>query len=103
MTLPSTLVSVQIVAGSAVAAQADEPAPVDQTPPAEQTPPAAEQVPPLAEPAPPAEATPKGKLTGRAIDKGTKEGLPAATVIIKGPDGNQSFATELDGTFTLEL
>jgi outer membrane receptor protein involved in Fe transport len=42
-------------------------------------------------------------VLGRAIDKSTGEGLPAATILVSGPTGNQSFATELDGTFALAL
>jgi len=70
--------------------------PAGEAPPAEAAPAAPSADP---EPAP----MPKGKVTGKAIDKATGEGLPAATLIIKGADGNQSLATELDGTFTLEL
>jgi hypothetical protein len=86
---------------------ADQPAqpPADQAPPADQgqQPPADPAQQPPADQAPAADTRPKGKITGKAIDKTTKEGLPAATLIIKGPDGNQSLATELDGSFTLEL
>ncbi|HEY4179988.1 MAG TPA: TonB-dependent receptor [Kofleriaceae bacterium] len=53
--------------------------------------------------APPAEQTPTGTVTGRVIDNASKEGMPAATISIKGPGGDQTLATELDGTFTLKL
>jgi outer membrane receptor protein involved in Fe transport len=54
-----------------------------------------------APPAAPTAAAPT--VVGRAIDKSTGEGLPAATIIVAGPGGNQSFATDLDGTFALTL
>ena len=80
----------------AEAPPADPPAPApEQTPPAE-TPPA-EQTPP----APPAEAPKQiGTVKGKLTDKISEEGLPAAVIAIK---GGQSLATELDGTFTIEL
>nr|MBA3502760.1 carboxypeptidase-like regulatory domain-containing protein [Deltaproteobacteria bacterium] len=69
-------------------AVADEPAP---TPPADQPPADAPPTPPA-----PATGTVKGKLT----DKISEEGLPAAMIAVR---GGQSLATELDGTFTIEL
>ncbi|MBL9015007.1 MAG: TonB-dependent receptor [Myxococcales bacterium] len=81
------------------------PAPPAEAPPAgtapAQTPPA--EAPPAE--APPAEAppAPQGTVSGKLIDNSTKEGLPAATIQIKGPGGDQTLATELDGTFTLSL
>jgi outer membrane receptor protein involved in Fe transport len=82
-------------------ARADDPAPQD--PPAD----------PPAEPAPPAEPKPEKKpepadvkpatVKGSVIDNNTKLGLPAATIQIKGPAGDQTIATELDGTFKLTL
>jgi outer membrane receptor protein involved in Fe transport len=109
-----TLLVLAVLTGSVAPTFAEEPAPtpptepapaepappVEQAPPAEQAPSADEQPP---SEAPAADAKPKGKVTGRAVDKSTNEGLPAATLIVKGPDGNQSVVTELDGTFTLEL
>jgi outer membrane receptor protein involved in Fe transport len=109
------LVSMIVVAGGATA-QADDPAPPANPPPAEATPPAdappADQPPP-AETPPPADTTPAdapppappahGTVKGRITDKATKEGLPAATLVIKGGKGDQTIATELDGTFTLDL
>ena len=99
-------------AGDAPPTQAPTPPaepPPAQTPPADtapaQTPPA-ETPPAEAPPAetPPAEAPPpQGKVSGKLIDNSTKEGLPAATIQIKGPGGDQTLATELDGTFTLSL
>ncbi|MDX2088780.1 MAG: TonB-dependent receptor [Kofleriaceae bacterium] len=50
-----------------------------------------------------APATPMGTITGRIIDKSTGEGLPAATIMVKGPAGDQVVASELDGTFKLPL
>ncbi len=101
------LVSV-LVAGGATA-YADDPAPAPpveaeappaETPPAE--PPPAEPVP--AETPPPEPPKAHGTLKGRITDKSTKEGLPAATLVIKGAaSGDQTIATELDGTFTLDL
>ncbi|MEJ7597257.1 MAG: TonB-dependent receptor [Kofleriaceae bacterium] len=79
-----------------------EPPPVEPTPPAEAPPaePPAEQPPA----APPAEAPkPVGTIKGKVIDSILEEGLPAATIQIKGASGDQTVATELDGTFTLTL
>jgi hypothetical protein len=42
-------------------------------------------------------------VAGSVIDSNTKLGLPAATVQVKGPGGGQTIATELDGTYTLQL
>jgi hypothetical protein len=43
-------------------------------------------------------------ITGSVIDNNTKEGLPAATIQVRGgPTGDQTIATELDGTYTLQL
>jgi outer membrane receptor protein involved in Fe transport len=84
-------------------ARADEPAPA---PPADSAPPPAEPAPPPsptppAEQAPPAEAIQAtGTIKGRLSDKISEEGLPAAMITIA---GQQSLATELDGTFTIAL
>lgn len=78
-------------------AVADDTAPA---PPADAPPPA----PPAEAPAaPPADAKPTGTVKGKLTDKISEEGLPAAVIQIKGTDGAQSVATELDGTFTLAL
>ena len=81
------------------------PAPSD-TPPAADTPPPA-STPPPADTAPAADsapAGPTGTVKGRVIDTSSKEGLPAATIVIKGgASGDQTLATELDGSFTLTL
>jgi outer membrane receptor protein involved in Fe transport len=85
---------------TATASADDAPPPPPETPTEQPTePPAAEPAPPEQPPAP----APKGKLTLRALDKVSGEGLPAATIIIKGATESQSLATELDGTFTVEL
>lgn len=98
----------QAPAGDAPPPPTDAPAeaPPAEAPPAE-APPA--EAPPVevspAEAPPPAEA-PKpvmGTVSGKVIDRGTNEGLPAATISIKGGAGDQTLATELDGTFTLQL
>ncbi|HEY4057964.1 MAG TPA: TonB-dependent receptor, partial [Kofleriaceae bacterium] len=57
---------------------------------------------PSAEPRPEAQG-PQGTVTGRVIDKATNEGMPAATISIQGASGDQTLATDLDGTFTLKL
>src|SRR5689334_11500052 len=45
-----------------------------------------------------------GTVTGRIVDGASKEGLPATYIQIKGgADGDQTLASELDGTFTLTL
>ncbi len=59
--------------------------------------------PPPAETPPPADAGPNGTVKGRLIDTASKEGMPAATISVKGAGGDQTFVTELDGTFTLQL
>jgi outer membrane receptor protein involved in Fe transport len=79
----SSLLFTALVLGAGTASADDPPAeaPVEEPPPA-----------------------PKGKVTGKIIDTATKEGLPAATIMIKGgSDGDLTIATELDGTFVLEL
>lgn len=113
--LRSGLLVSMLVAGGTYA-YADDQTPPPETPtaptdaPAEAPP--AEAAPAEAPPAeaPPAEAAPAeapppmGTLKGRVIDTASKEGLPAATLVIKGgPTGDQTIATELDGTFTLSL
>src|SRR5687768_9720147 len=58
------------------------------------------------EPAPaPVEApvTKTGTVKGKITDQISEEGLPAATIQLKGPGGDQTLATELDGTYTLQL
>lgn len=107
------LVTATAIVLGAGTVRADD-APPAETPPAEEAPPPAEQPAPPAEAAPaeappaeapPAEAppAPHGMVTGKLIDNSTKEGLPAATIQIKGPGGDQTLATELDGTFALSL
>lgn len=85
-------------------ADPDKPAdpPPDQDKPAE--PPADKPADPPADkpvdkPAEAATVTVKGSV----IDNNTKLGLPAATIQIKGPGGDQTIATDLDGTFTFNL
>jgi len=101
----SVLVSILVVGGSAYA---DDPAPPANPPPADAEappadPPPAEQ-PPAETPPPPEAPAPHGTIKGKVTDKSTKEGLPAATLIIKGGSkGDQTIATELDGTFTIDL
>jgi len=111
------LLSLAFVCTTAVVARADDPPPSEVPPDAPEAPPAkappaeappAEAPPAEAPPAeaPPAEAPPApahGTARGRVFDKNTGEGLPGATVQILGSDGNQSIATELDGTFVVEL
>ncbi len=94
----TTLLSL-IVACVFGTARADEPAPTPPTeaPPAE-TPPAE---PPPAEPAPAPVVT--GTIKGTIIDLQAQTGLPAVTIQIHGPAGAQTVASELDGTFKLEL
>jgi len=53
--------------------------------------------------APAAESAPAVTLKGLVTDPRTGEGLPAAYIQIKGADGTQTVATELDGTFQLQL
>ncbi|HEU0034310.1 MAG TPA: TonB-dependent receptor [Kofleriaceae bacterium] len=78
---------------------ADPPPPPAEPPPAQEAPPA-EPLPPPAEPAPVA----VGVVKGMVIDTISGEGLPAATIQIKGgAAGDQTIATELDGTFELKL
>ena len=87
----STALITLLVAGATGAARADEPAPAEPTPAA-------------AAPAETPAAGPVGKVAGRAIDTSTQEGLPGATVrAVGGPGGDRTIATEIDGTFTLEL
>ncbi|CAN5900772.1 TonB-dependent receptor [soil metagenome] len=97
----SLLFAAILVGGVTARAQApsgDTPPPAESpsdTPPPDVTPPPAETPPP---------ADPTGTVKGRVIDTSSKEGLPAATITIKGgPDGDQTLATELDGSFTLTL
>lgn len=101
----SSLLFTAFVLGAGTASADDPPAPPAEAPAPAETPPPAEEAPPPAEEAPPAPApAPLGKVTGKIIDTSTKEGLPAATIMIKGgADGDKTIATELDGTFTIEL
>lgn len=91
---------------------ADPPAdaPKDDAPPADPKPddnPKPEDKP--ADPTPadpkPVDSKPAATVTvkGSVIDNNSKVGLPAATIQIKGPAGDQTIATELDGTFTFTL
>ena len=107
-----------LVVGAIGTARADEPAPPAEAAPAEpppsppetppaQTPPAATpaEAPPVA-PAPPAPVAPTGTATirGSLIDNNTKEGLPAATIQVKGvPGGDITTAAELDGTYSIAV
>lgn len=76
------------------------PAPPPDSVPAE-APPAPEQAPAEAAPAP---AQPTATVKGRITDTLSEEGLPAAVIQIKGgKDGDRAIATELDGTYTIEL
>ena len=72
----------------------DPPAPPPADPPADK---------PADKPADPPPARPAGTIRGSIIDNNTKVGLPAATIQIKGPAGDQTLASELDGTFTFTL
>ncbi|MBS1121002.1 MAG: TonB-dependent receptor plug, partial [Deltaproteobacteria bacterium] len=93
-----------IIACVSGTALADEPtpAPPAEAPPAEAPP--AEAPPAEAPPAEPANpAQPAGLVKGKVIDRRTKEGLPAATIQIHGPSGDQTIATELDGTYAFTL
>ncbi len=60
----------------------------------------APQDPPI-DPAKPVDAS--VTIKGSVIDNNTKVGLPAATIQIKSAVGDQTIATELDGTFTFVL
>ena len=74
-------------------------APTD-APPAD-APPAAPAEPP---PSPPPAAAPMGTVSGSVTDKLSEQGLPAAMIQIKGgADGDKTIATELDGTYTIQL
>lgn len=57
---------------------------------------------PTAEPAKPAAAA-SVTVAGSVIDNNTKVELPAATVRVTGDGGDQTVASELDGTFTFTL
>jgi outer membrane receptor protein involved in Fe transport len=92
----SSLLAVILAASVGTAGAQPTPSPSDDAPPAE--------APPVD--APPAEApptTPTGAVTGKVLDQSTGEGLPAVTLVIKGPAGDQVVASELDGTFQLSL
>ncbi|MDQ3368905.1 MAG: TonB-dependent receptor, partial [Myxococcota bacterium] len=57
-----------------------------------------------APPAPAPAAAPTGTVTGTVLDNLSELGMAAATIqITGGPAGDQTLATELDGTFTLTL
>ena len=62
---------------------------------------------PTTDEAPPVEApvvVEPGYIVGRVVDGGTKEGLPAAYIQLKGgPDGDLTLASELDGAFKLPV
>ncbi|MGN6103840.1 MAG: TonB-dependent receptor domain-containing protein [Kofleriaceae bacterium] len=77
-----------------------DPAPTPPTEPAPTTPPAD---PAPADPAQATQAGPVATIKGSVIDNNTKEGLPAATIEVKGPEGGRMIATELDGTYVLSL
>jgi len=120
----STSLMALLVAGAIGTARADEPPPPVETPPAEappaETPPVEAppaEVPPAAAPpavAPPVEtpaptppaAAPAATATirGSLIDNNTKEGLPAATIQVRGvPGGDITTVAELDGTYSIAL
>lgn len=95
--------AIVLLLGAARIAGADDQAPA-RPPPAEQ--PSAEAPAAGEEPAPPPTppAVEPGVIVGRIIDGTSKEGLPATYIQIKGgPDGDQTLASELDGTFKLTL
>jgi hypothetical protein len=70
-----------------------------EAPPAEALP--AEEEP---EPLPPPPEVEPGYIVGRVTDAATSEGLPAAYIQIKGgKDGDQTLASELDGSFRLPV
>jgi len=78
------------------------PADAPPAPPAD-APPAAPAAPAESPPAPPP-AVPTGTVKGKVTDKISEEGLPAATIQIKGgADGDKTIATELDGTYAIQL
>src|SRR5688572_13913837 len=86
--LKSSLIGVML-AGTIGVATADDPSP---TPPDEPAAPAVE----------PKQA--KATVHGLVLDNNTKVGLPAAAIQIKGgAAGDQTFATDLDGGYTIEL
>lgn len=81
-----------MIAGAVDVAAADEPAP---------TPPTTE---PTSEPAPAPAAPETATVRGRVLDNNTKEGLPAATIQIKGgPNGDHTLVAELDGGYSFSL
>src|SRR6476620_1844998 len=105
--------AIVLLLGAARIAGADDQVPATPPPaaeeaplPAEEAPPAppAEEVPPAETPPPAAPVVEPGTFTGRIIDGASKEGLPATYIQLKGgPDGDQTVASELDGTFKLTL
>ncbi|MBA2544460.1 MAG: TonB-dependent receptor, partial [Deltaproteobacteria bacterium] len=122
LTRRSTLLAL-VVACAFGTARADDPAPQD--PPADPNAPAAPPAEPDKPADPPADKpadkpvdkpadkpvdkpvdkaeAPTATVKGSVIDNNTKVGLPAATIQIKSAAGDQTIATELDGTFELQL
>jgi len=102
--LASYLVAALVAPTSVLADESPPPDPEEAVPDAAPEP--APETTPDAEPAPAPEA-PAVKLTivsGRITDASTKEGMPAATIQLKNAAGEQqTFVTELDGTYKLEL
>lgn len=122
----STSLMALLVAGALGTARADEPAPPVEAPPAEaptaEAPPAdvppadvpPAEVPPAAVPVETAAPTPPpatpvapaatATIRGSLIDNNTKEGLPAATIQVRGvPGGDITTVAELDGTYSIAL
>lgn len=130
----STSLIALLVVGALGTARAQEPAPAPtEAPPADSPPPAPAPTPaeappadappasappvdaPPAEPppAPPAEPAPvaapvaavgSATIRGSLIDNNTKEGLPAATIQVRGvPGGDITTVAELDGTYSIAV
>ncbi len=118
----STTLLAVIVAVSFGVARADEQPTPEPAPPAEAPAPPAEEPPPAPAPEPtppsptpleeaaplppppPAPAATTGTIKGSLLDNNTKEGLPAATIQIKGvPGGDLTAAAELDGSYSIAV
>jgi len=110
--LRSTTLLALIATSAFGSASADEPAPAPSHPaptapaPTEPAPAPGPTEPAPADAAPPAAPAPAptGTVRGTITDGFTELGVPAATIQIKGgPDGDKTLATELDGTYVLQL
>jgi outer membrane receptor protein involved in Fe transport len=95
----STFLALIVACAFGTARADNEPAPPAEDPPAD--PKDGEDKPPDKPADPPAQPT--GTVKGTILDASAKTGLPAVTIQIKGPAGEQTIATELDGTYTLSL